>query len=920
MLVAYALQRAKPAGFGGSTGSIENRETSLKSNYRVYCAVAAILGAHASAAAAADAAAEATPAEAAPEAEGLALQEVTVTATRRSETVQNVPITIQALTGDTLQKLNVNTFDDFVKYTPNVTSANLGPGQSSIFMRGLSVGVTGQQGTGTTGPIPNVAVYLDDQSTALPGRNLDIYAADMERIEVLEGPQGTLFGSGAEAGVLRYITNKPKLDRTEGAANAGYSYTAHGDQNSNVDAMINLPLIDDMLAVRAVIYNDNRGGYINNVPATFTREGTDLGLAGKNGGVVPANSVSINNANLVGNAINPVTYNGARLSVLYKANDDWDVLLQQSYQNMNAQGVFYQMPFGPEGLTFDSLGQPHGVRALPPLSVATFEPSYNKDRFESTAITVEGKIGDLKLVYDGSYLVRNVSQQQDYTNYARGVFGYYYQCTGVSYHKNSSSANAQCYSPAATWQETERNTHLSQELRVSTPDDWRLRGIGGIYWERFKIYDDTEWTYKSVPTCSATYNDNCFNNVQPPAGQTANNPNERNDNVGFFDDTVRTITQKAAFASGDYEIIPKTLILTAGTRYYHFDQSELGGDTGSFYCKNFSATTYFGPCTTATNGSLAPYGTNLNNSPFNSATYHGFRSRANLSWHIDSDILVYYTWSQGFRPGGFNRGSKCVQPASIYTLATNSCTPNVDNTKTSQYITPQQYRPDTLINNEFGFKTEFFNHRLQVNGAVYQEDWKNTIVEFFAPQLGFGNLTFVTNGPNYRVRGGELQVNALVTEGLTVAGSGSYNKSSETNSPSILANNPANSNFGHPLTGVVNVFGAPGSPLGESPLFQGNLRLRYEFPLLTYNAFGQVAGQYYGGSQSTVGTVNNYYMGGWASLDAAVGISKDNWNVQAFAQNLLDRNATVYANAAQFILTETPLRPRVAGLKFGYKF
>ncbi|HTV95700.1 MAG TPA: TonB-dependent receptor plug domain-containing protein, partial [Steroidobacteraceae bacterium] len=144
------------------------------------------------------------------------IQEITVTAQRRVENAQDVPITIQALTGDTLKQLNVSTFDDLQKYTPNVTSANLGPGQSSIFMRGLSVGVTGQQGTGTTGPIPNVAVYLDEQSGALPGRNLDVYAADIERIEVLEGPQGTLFGSGAEAGVLRYITNKPKLDTTEG--------------------------------------------------------------------------------------------------------------------------------------------------------------------------------------------------------------------------------------------------------------------------------------------------------------------------------------------------------------------------------------------------------------------------------------------------------------------------------------------------------------------------------------------------------------------------------------------------------------------------------------------------------------------------------------------------------------------------------
>src|SRR6201996_342649 len=176
--------------------TIENRETSLKSNYKVYCAVTAILGAHAATAAAADA----TPADATPADESTTgISEIVVTATRREESIQNVPLTVQALTGDTLQKLNVNTFDDFVKFVPNVSTANLGPGQSSIFMRGLSVGVTGQQGTGTTGPIPNVAVYLDDMSGALPGRNLDVYAADIERIEVLEGPQGTLFGSGAEA-------------------------------------------------------------------------------------------------------------------------------------------------------------------------------------------------------------------------------------------------------------------------------------------------------------------------------------------------------------------------------------------------------------------------------------------------------------------------------------------------------------------------------------------------------------------------------------------------------------------------------------------------------------------------------------------------------------------------------------------------
>src|SRR6266849_1700459 len=138
------------------------------------------------------------------------IQEITVTAQRRTQNMQDVPIQIQALTADTLVQLNATTFDDFVRYLPNVSVAGSGPGQGNIYMRGLSVGGGLTQTSGGIGSFPNVAVYLDDQSLQLPGRNLDVYAADLERIEVLEGPQGTLFGAGAQAGVIRYITNKPK--------------------------------------------------------------------------------------------------------------------------------------------------------------------------------------------------------------------------------------------------------------------------------------------------------------------------------------------------------------------------------------------------------------------------------------------------------------------------------------------------------------------------------------------------------------------------------------------------------------------------------------------------------------------------------------------------------------------------------------
>jgi iron complex outermembrane recepter protein len=331
------------------------------------------------------------------------LQEVIVTANRREENLQNVPITIQVLTGETLANLNATTFDDFVRYLPGVTAHGVGPGQNTIYIRGLGNTVGGMQASGAIGTFPNVAVYLDEQSAQLPSRNLDIYAADLNRIEILEGPQGTLFGAGAEAGVVRYITNKPKLDATEANVNAGYATTAHGDQSSNVVATINIPLIADTLAVRGVIYNERRGGYIDNTPGTFARMETDPGWQ-LYGGPLPANSPVINNAALVANDINPVTYLGIRVEALYQFNADWSALFTQSYQSMEADGVFAEM-------AANSLGQP-----LPDLSVQLYNPSYDKDRFENTALTLDGRVGALKLLYTASYLVRNVEQVQDYTN------------------------------------------------------------------------------------------------------------------------------------------------------------------------------------------------------------------------------------------------------------------------------------------------------------------------------------------------------------------------------------------------------------------------------------------------------------------------------------------------------------------------
>ena len=832
-------------------------------NRKLSCTIAAILG---------GSAAKQVYAAPASESESGPLTEVIVTAQRREESTQNVPITLQVLTADTLNQLNVQTFQDFLLYLPNVTTATNGPAQNNIYMRGLSVGGNYSQGSGGVGSFPNVAVYLDEQSAQIPGRNLDIYAADLERIEVLEGPQGTLFGSGSEAGVLRYITNKPKLDVTEGKADAAYGYTSHGDPSTRIEATLNLPLLPDTLAVRGVIYDDYRGGFINSVPGTFKRSNSDPSIhyAGDCSApgvncVVPPNSVVINNANTVGNAINPLTYQGARVEALYKINDAWDALISQSYQYMRADGVFYQTPNG-------SNGEP-----LPDLSVQLFNPSYDKDWFENTALTIDGRIGALKLVYAGSYLVHNAEQVQDYTNYARGVYADYYQCI-----PGPTPPTGTCYSPSATWRERENDAHQSHELRLTTPDDWRLRAIAGVFWEDYTVRETIDFYYKTAPR---------FAPLIPPPGSTANNPNVRPYNDSFFDDITRGYTQSAGFASVDFDLVPKTLTLTAGTRYYKFRNSEVGSEVSTFGC--YVGVTTTTPCSTASE-------VNLNAEDLRSA-YSGFRSRANLTWKVTDDKMLYYTWSQGFRPGGFNRSSSDHSLAGGYI-----------------YTTPLSFAPDSLTNNELGWKTEWFDRHLLLNGAIYQEDWKNVQVLFFDPQAGLGNLTFVTNGPNYRIRGVELQTTAVVAHGLSITGAASWNSSNQTNSPYLIdSKGPLT---GQPITSIPNPYGSAGSPTAESPPLQFNLRARYEFKINDYNAFWQVGGQHQAHSYTATGHVESYDLPAFTTYEASFGIGQGPWLVQVVGQNLTDTRANLFTSDYEWIVAQTVIRPRTVYLDLSYKF
>jgi iron complex outermembrane receptor protein len=868
------------------------------------------------------------------EADSGALEEIIVTAQHRSQGMQDVPISMQAFTETALSQLNITNFDDYVKFLPNVSSASNGPGQSEIYMRGLSAGAQQYQGSGSTGYFPNVAVYLDNQSVQLPSRNLDVYVVDISRIEVLEGPQGTLFGAGAEAGVIRYITNEPKLDKTEGNVGATYSTTAHGDPNSNLTAVLNLPLIAGKMAVRAVIYDDSRGGYINNVPATFTRKNTDLGIhyanypavSGKcpdglpnSGWCVPPGSPTLTNGSFVGNAINPVTYKGIRGELLYKFSDDWDLLISQTYQNMDAQGVFYQQPNASDG-------QP-----LPPLSVTLFNNTFDKDQFSNTAWTVNGRLGDLKAVYTGGYLDRKIQQIADYTNYSRGLYADYYQCYGpgtgfnINGGKGDPNLKPTCFSPTVTWDTVlEHNEHLQNEFRLSTPDDWRLRGILGAFVEENKVFDQTEWIETTIPPCTSNGapgtpgNTGCLSNIGTVPGATVGRPGIQATGVSFYPDALRDTKQTAFFTSVDFDLVPKVLTLTVGTRHFRFSNSQVGSLTQGFSCFEQGR---------PPNGCLGD-SFDFDTSGLRSSE-SGTRSRANLTWHPLADVMLYYTFSQGFRPGSFNQNG-----GSLHAFGPDGV---------QQFVVPKGYTSDSLTNNEFGWKTEWLDHRLQWNGSIYRENWNNVQVSFLDPGVA-GNVTFDTNGQNFVVHGIETSLLARVAHGLTLQGSASWNHSEQTNSPALIDGNPLSVNFGKPITEtcssagtgcspVVDPFGPIGAPTASSPPLQFSLRARYEFALGEYQSFIQASAAHSGHSFTQAGANPTIAAAGFVSttrlrfedpaftdIDASIGFSKDSWNAQLYVENLADSNTSLFTNADQYIIAQTPMHPRVIGVKIGFSF
>ena len=814
--------------------------------------------------------------------------EIIVTAQKREESLQDVPISIQALGTKKLDQLNITNFSQFSQQLTSVAFQTSQPGQTNVYMRGVSSGGDGNH----SGPLPSVGFYLDEQPITTIGGTLDVHIFDIARIESLSGPQGTLYGASSQAGTIRIITNKPELGETSGRVDGEINTVAKGGIGGRLEGIINLP-IGDSAALRVVGFYQRDAGYIDNVP----------GIRRFIGGI------SVNNAAFVKKDYNEVDTFGGRAALKIDLDDNWTVTPTVLYQETRAKGSFGTDP------------------RVGDLQVQHFFPEYRKDRFIQGALTIEGKLGNWDLTYAGAYLDRKIRGSSDYTDYAEAYDQLYsayvsesgFSCSGIAGCFAFQDAGGNTIDPRQNVLGNPKYTKLSQEFRVASPQEERFRVVAGLFYQRQQ--NDIEEIY-NVPGLA-------------PALSVNGSPGTL-----WLTKQKRVDKDYAMFGEASFDITP-TLTLTAGGRAFIYDNQLIGffgfgRNPGNGYSDSppnaaFSNRTGVAQCFTTSGERLYDRDTDTYSSSLtllpaavaggpctNLATFvpgkgllpvkasgQGFTHKLNLTWKPTRDVLTYATWSRGFRPGGINR--RAGIPA---------------------------YQPDYLTNYELGLKTTWLDGRLRINGAVYQQDWKTFQFAF----LGQNSFTQIQNGPNARIRGVEVDANLVPVQGLTLTASGSYTDA-KTRQNLCAADDPT-----YKCVGGDNFISAPaGTRLPITPQVKLSGSARYAFPVGAGTAHVQAVVSHSGSASSDLRTAISQPGGdrnvvvkfnpaaGLGDLRAyttayfATGIDWSRFTAELFVRNAFDERAEKTRGAQcgscapyrNYLFVDTP---RTFGLRLGAKF
>lgn len=855
---------------------------------------------------------------------------IVVTSTKRAENAQDIPVAVSALGSEQLDELNVDNFGDYLVQLPGVTNGGSGPGQNTIYIRGVASTTPAISIAGVAGLAPNVALYLDEQPLSQPGRNLDVYAVDLERVEVLPGPQGTLFGASSQAGTIRLITNKPKIGEYEAFANAGVSTTKGGEVSYKVEFGGNIP-VGDRAAIRGVFYLDERGGYIDNVPGSIDLSQSarfrPAGTVRPNGTVVEdfrggfqagadlsaVNFLAADNANIVEEDFNDSSYTGFRVSGRYELTDDWQVTVGYAQQDIEADGVFFQDP------------------ALDEYEISRFESDRLDDDFKNLSWTLEGRIGFLEAVYTGAYTDRDTVQTIDYTEYLLvGQYLPYYLCDSTvtypaynaSYGGTAGVPFGTCQPPNLTVGSTSETTVQTHELRFNTPRENRLRATVGAFYSDLQLDERNDFTYPNNVDALIFGSLGFSANFPQQTGFTSD-PGPFPAEVIFRNDIRRTDEQLGFFGEVNFDLIPDYLTLTFGTRYYDIEVDFEGSANASF-CNSFQPDadafgtdisdlyngdglfTFIGDCNpnahltfnVADNQTVEeilaaqlvvdPSATlaqatqifNALRAP-DTASTDGFIFKGNISFTPTDGVLLYATYSEGFRPGLLNRPGGAFQAATGFTV-------------------PFEVDTDEVENYEIGAKLNLFDNQMQFNGSAFYVDISNLQTTIFDTSIV--NLFFSDNAADAEVLGieGDVILAPRSIPGLTVAGAFSV--------------------LDTEITNVITPTGdvTEGAELAFAPTFQGNLRGRYEWDMGdSYTAHMQAQIIYSGSSRSDIINLNAAKVDAYNSVNVSSGLRGERWSAEVFVENLTDVNGVTSVFAINGPTRATVIRPRTIGIRVG---
>ena len=820
------------------------------------------------------------------------LQSVTVTATKRAESAQSIPVAVNAIGEQELEQLGVKNFNDYLLQLPGVTAGGSGPGQNTIYIRGVASTTPNLTTAGVAGLAPNVAFYLDEQPLAQPGRNLDVYAADLERVEVLSGPQGTLFGASSQAGTVRLITNKPDFSGVAASFNASTSFTDGGEMSNSVEAMLNIPL-SDKLAVRGVVYTDNKGGYIDNVQGF--RDGSESGRFRPQGTVrangVPVSSfragsqagadlsgvtfLTADNSALVEDDFNDSAYAGYRLSLAYDFNEDWSLLISRAEQQLDTEGVFFADP------------------ELDDYQIQRFTEDDLEDRFENTSWTLEGRLGMLEALYTGAFTERTSEQLIDYSDYLfPGDYNIYYFCDATVV---SATPTGVCEAPAFQVESLNEVEVFTQELRFNTPEEYRFRATFGGFYSDTELKERNDFLYLLGKEDENLPGNFPLTNGAATPGQIGNEteggyfsePGPFPSNVGFRNDILRTDEQFGFFGEASFDLTDQFEI-TVGARYYDVEVDFEGSANSSFDIL-FPTTVNGQPVDSQCCGTNISrnFSGSFNELP-DTASTDGTIYKLTGTWTPAADLLFYATYSEGFRPGVLNRPGGNPGP--------------------NGYVVPSAVETDEVANYEIGWKTELFDNSLRFNGAAFFVEIDGLQTTIFDTSIT--NLFFSENAANAEVQGveGEFTWAPEAIEGLTVAGAFSL---LDTEITEVLV----------PTGDVI-----AGGPLAFAPEYQGNIRARYEWDLsqtidgspLVAHIMPQLV--FSDDSFSDIIEINKAELDGYVTLGGTFGVTADQWSAELFAENLTNEYAELSNNFVFDRERLTPMRPRTIGVRVGYDF